>query len=76
MFDATESYDASFWLMGAMIALSGLILYPIPCIQKHQLKNSATSDELRHDVDMGKRVGSSSNLRHKSVLIDDMEVTT
>jgi len=33
MYDAAKSYNSGFILMGAMIALSGLILYPIPCIQ-------------------------------------------
>merc|ERR1711976_956636 len=33
MFDQTKSYNSGFILMGAMIALSGLMLYPIPCIK-------------------------------------------
>ena len=33
MFDSTGSYNSGFILMGAMIALSGIILYPIPCIK-------------------------------------------
>ena len=33
MFDAFGTYNEGFILMGIMIALSGLMLYPIPCIQ-------------------------------------------
>ena len=33
MFDKTGSYDSGFLLMGGMITLSGLMLYPIPCIK-------------------------------------------
>ncbi len=75
LFDATDNYDVSFWVMGAAIAVSGVMLYPIPAIQKRQLKKSEMSDELRHDVDMGKKVGSSSDLPQKRVLIDEVEVT-
>lgn len=34
MFDADGNYDAGFVLMGLMIALSGFILYPVPCLQR------------------------------------------
>lgn len=33
MFDSYGSYNEGFILMGSMIALSGLMLYPIPCIK-------------------------------------------
>jgi len=33
MFDAFGTYNEGFILMGIMIALSGLMLYPIPCIK-------------------------------------------
>ena len=33
MFDAFGTYNEGFILMGVMIALSGLMLYPIPCIK-------------------------------------------
>merc|ERR1712240_303260 len=33
LFDAYCSYNSGFLLMGAMIALSGAMLYPIPCIR-------------------------------------------
>lgn len=45
MFDAYKSYNEGLILMGAFIALSGLMLYPIPCIRQalenkvHSLKN-------------------------------------
>ena len=34
MFDAYKSYDEGLILMGVFIALSGLMLYPIPCIRQ------------------------------------------
>merc|ERR1711971_818499 len=34
LFDHYRSYNSGFILMGVMIALSGLMLYPIPCIKK------------------------------------------
>ena len=33
MYDAYGSYNEGFILMGVFITLSGLMLYPIPCIQ-------------------------------------------
>ena len=33
MFDYSKTYNGGFILMGIMIALSGLMLYPIPCIK-------------------------------------------
>ena len=33
MFDAFGSYNSGFILMGCMITLSGLMLYPVPYIQ-------------------------------------------
>lgn len=34
MFDAYGTYDAGFVLMGLMIAFSGFMLYPVPCLQR------------------------------------------
>ena len=34
MFDAYNSYNEGLILMGAFIAISGLMLYPIPCIRQ------------------------------------------
>ena len=34
MFDAYNSYNEGLILMGAFIAMSGLMLYPIPCIRQ------------------------------------------
>jgi len=41
MFDAYKSYDEGLILMGVFIALSGLMLYPIPCIRQALEKNQA-----------------------------------
>jgi len=35
MFDAYKSYNPGFLVMGLMIAASGAMLYPIPCIKRH-----------------------------------------
>jgi hypothetical protein len=34
MFDAYGTYDEGFILMGLMIAFSGFMLYPVPCLQR------------------------------------------
>merc|ERR1719445_2783719 len=39
MFDHYNSYNPGFILMGVMIALSGLMLYPIPCIKRRLEKS-------------------------------------
>ena len=45
MFDQTGSYDGGFLLMGGMISLSGLMLYPIPCI-KNRLRKRQEANTL------------------------------
>ena len=34
MYDYYKNYDYGFILMGIMITFSGLMLYPIPCVQR------------------------------------------
>ena len=34
LFDHYQSYNSGFILMGGMITLSGMMLYPIPCIER------------------------------------------
>ena len=46
IFDQTGSYNGGFILMGGMISLSGLMLYPIPCIKKMLSRNEETSSSL------------------------------
>ena len=36
MFDMTGSYDISFFIVGTIVAISGLILFPIPYMKSHQ----------------------------------------
>lgn len=45
MFDAYKSYNEGLILMGAFIALSGLMLYPIPCIRQ-ALENKRSRDDI------------------------------
>jgi len=42
MFDAYGSYNEGLILMGAFVALSGLMLYPIPCIRNTLEKRQAS----------------------------------
>merc|ERR1712243_245023 len=44
MFDSYENYNPGFILMGIMIALSGLMLYPIPLIQSKMSKGRENKD--------------------------------
>ncbi|XP_042235653.1 monocarboxylate transporter 14-like [Homarus americanus] len=41
LFDMTDSYDYSFLLAGSMIAVSGLMLFFIPCIWRVQARKLA-----------------------------------
>jgi len=53
LFDAYCSYNSGFLLMGAMIALSGAMLYPIPCIRNalsEDLELHRGAEPLRQDV--------------------------
>ena len=34
LYDISNSYDNSFYMMGVCIVVSGAMLYPIPCIQR------------------------------------------
>ena len=47
----TKTYDASFWLAGTMIAVSGLMLFFIPCIWRYQERKAAkTADQATADL--------------------------
>lgn len=43
LYDLTESYDPGFCLAGVAIALSGLILFLIPPMQRWRLRKSGES---------------------------------
>ena len=45
IFDQSGSYNGGFILMGGMISLSGLMLYPIPCI-KNRLRQRQEANSL------------------------------
>ena len=50
MFDAYGSYNEGLILMGVFIAVSGIMLYPIPCIRKTLEKvNRYTATFFRSD---------------------------
>jgi MFS family permease len=44
VFDLTHNYDNSFHLMGACLLVSGLMLYPIPCIRRYQKMRRLSSN--------------------------------
>ena len=52
MCDWTGSYDISFNVMGSMIAMSGVMLFLLPLVQKWHQRNTPI-DELHHIIDMG-----------------------
>ena len=64
MYDVRGSYDDAFYLMGALIALSGLMLFAIPCLQRRNQHHTAEEDIVeQRDVNLGKKaVGSTEYL--------------
>ena len=42
--DTTGSYDPGFYVAGTMIALSGLMLFVIPCVQRWSNKPKKVHD--------------------------------
>merc|ERR1712183_1179224 len=48
MFDAFGSYNSGFILMGSMISLSGLMLYPVPCMKTLL----ATKDKQAEEIEL------------------------
>jgi len=52
-YDLTDSYDPGFWITGVIIAISGLMLFFIPCVQRWQEKKRGVS---QHDYDMGRHM--------------------
>lgn len=44
IFDSTKNYDNSFIMMGMCLLVSGLMLYPIPCIKRFQHKKDSETD--------------------------------
>jgi len=54
MFDAYGTYNEGFILMGVMIALSGLMLYPIPCIKAWLEKDLSIRSDHEQDSEADK----------------------
>ena len=40
-YDATQDYDASFYLSGSMLFVSGLLCYPLGCINRWEKAKKA-----------------------------------
>ena len=51
--DATGSYDTAFYIMGAIITLSGIMLFFIPCVRSYVEKRQCIT---QHEIDMGRKV--------------------
>ncbi|KAK2148418.1 hypothetical protein LSH36_499g02065, partial [Paralvinella palmiformis] len=66
VFDATQNYDLSFYLTGAMIAASGLMLYPVECIMK---RTRRSDDKSKDDVETKKQPGA--HLKVAKVILND-----
>lgn len=47
LYDGTGSYDPGFYVSGVMIAISGLMMFFIPCIQKFQKLPTQTSGQVQ-----------------------------
>ena len=45
LYDRSDSYDDSFYMMGICIIVSGMMLYPIPCIQRWRLSHGNQETE-------------------------------
>jgi len=54
LYDMTKSYTIPFVVVGTCLAISGLMLFPIPAIQRYLARRQGVRD---HDVQMGKKVG-------------------
>lgn len=52
MCDWTGSYDISFNVMGTLIAVSGAMLYFLPCVQRHYERQMPPERRV-HQIDMG-----------------------
>jgi len=44
LYDISNSYDNSFYMMGVCIIVSGAMLYPIPCIQRWRLQHDKETE--------------------------------
>ncbi|CAG5118330.1 unnamed protein product [Candidula unifasciata] len=51
--DWTGSYDISFILMGALIALSGIMLFFLPCVERYY-ERRIPKEIIVHDIELGK----------------------
>jgi hypothetical protein len=59
MFDAYKTYDEGFILMGLMIAFSGFMLYPVPCLQRRlKVRGSKKTKHKNLIVEDSRRLGS------------------
>jgi len=50
LYDKSQSYDYSFYMMGVCIIISGAMLYPIPCIQRWRLSRTEKEQALNRET--------------------------
>jgi len=53
LYDVTQSYTVPFLVVGTCLAVSGLMLFPIPAIQRCLARRNGVS---KRDVQMGKQI--------------------
>jgi len=46
LYDISNSYNNSFYMAGICLVVSGLMLYPIPCIQRRRLMQDSEETQL------------------------------
>ena len=64
VYDKTLNYNNTFFLMGVIVAVSGLMLYPIPFIQNYQRRKQGGEITV-YEMDMGKKpVGDGAHSGH------------
>lgn len=73
LYDWTGSYDISFIVMGTLIAISGLMLFFLPPIQRWHQRRS-TEAGLKHDADLGRHILQQGKMPDKDVDIGLVEV--
>ena len=52
LYDISNSYNNSFYMMGVCIVVSGAMLYPIPCIQRWRLSHHNRKPSVGRDPEV------------------------
>jgi hypothetical protein len=71
IYDKTKDYNYSFYMMGICIMVSGVMLYPIPCIQRAL---GVTTDSA--DVALGKKPVGPATPDDEAVALNEITAST